>query len=406
MAMNSQTLSLCMIVKNEADFLAGCLESAAGLVQEIILVDTGSTDNTPEVGKVFAARLFTFPWRNDFAMARNFSLEHATMDWILVLDADEVISPKDHSALRDLLLGDLYMGYTLEQRTYGLDPGFVDWVGTAGDMEEERGYPGYVRSHLLRLFRRDPRIRFEGRVHELAEPSFSRHQLPYRMTSIPIHHYGKVREKARVEHKARLYLEIGLQKAGTDPGNAKAHSELGAQFLELNDLEKAMECFRQAAALAPGNHDIHVNIGVIHLRKGEYEEAEKRLRHALSLAPRNTDALLNLAAVLLRMGRFPEAQASLERAIELRPDFGLAHATMGTVLLCKGMVEEALPCLLKAVDLNPGDADACSNLAWASRRLGSNEQALFWCRKALSLRPGHRNAGRMEREILEEGRTE
>lgn len=395
----SPSLSLCMIVKNEADTLPACLGSVCPILDGIVLVDTGSSDGTVGIGRRFGATVLSFSWGDDFSEARNFSLDHATTDWILVLDADESIAQRDHDAIRSLLLDPSAMGYALEQRTYGTDPRFTDWVKADGETAEERGYPGYVRSSLLRLFRRDPRVRFEGKVHELTEHSFRRHGLPHFATGIPIHHYGKVRPSSRVRQKAEMYLGIGLEKSRQNPRDAKALCELGAQYIEMKELDKAMEAFLMAADLSPGNRDVHLNLGVILLRKGDFEEAEKRLRLAVSLDPGSADAFFNLAAVLLRLRRFEQAEGCLRRAMALRPGFGLAYATMGTLYLCEGFIEKAVPFLLEAVRINPGDADACSNIAWASLRLRRREDALQWCRKALALQPGHVNARNLEREI-------
>ena len=96
------SISLCMIVKNEEDVLARCLESAAELVDEIIIVDTGSTDRTREIAACFTDKIFDFPWRDDFAAARNESFSHATMDYCLWLDADDVLLEEDQKAFLDL----------------------------------------------------------------------------------------------------------------------------------------------------------------------------------------------------------------------------------------------------------------------------------------------------------------
>ncbi|MGH9426892.1 MAG: glycosyltransferase family 2 protein, partial [Terriglobia bacterium] len=88
-------LSLCMIVKNEQRWLEDCLNSVKELVDEMIIVDTGSRDNTVEIAQRFGARLFDHPWSGDFSEARNHSLGSATGDWILVLDADEKLAQRD-----------------------------------------------------------------------------------------------------------------------------------------------------------------------------------------------------------------------------------------------------------------------------------------------------------------------
>ena len=96
-------LSLCVIAKDEAAFLQRCLASVAGLVDEIVVVDTGSCDDTPKVARGAGARVFSPPWQDDFSQARNRSLAAARGEWILVLDCDEVLARADHDRLRDLL---------------------------------------------------------------------------------------------------------------------------------------------------------------------------------------------------------------------------------------------------------------------------------------------------------------
>ena len=100
------SVSLCMIVKNEEDVLERCLKSAAELVDEIIIVDTGSTDRTKEIAARFTGKIFDFPWRDDFAAARNESFSHASMDYCMWLDADDVLLEEDQrafSALKETL---------------------------------------------------------------------------------------------------------------------------------------------------------------------------------------------------------------------------------------------------------------------------------------------------------------
>jgi len=103
------SISICMIVRNEEKKLPGCLESCAGLGNEIIVVDTGSTDRTKEVAAGMGAKVFDFPWIDDFAAARNESIRHATGDWILWMDADERIDQGNREKLRALfeLLGEV-----------------------------------------------------------------------------------------------------------------------------------------------------------------------------------------------------------------------------------------------------------------------------------------------------------
>ncbi|MBW1802379.1 MAG: glycosyltransferase family 2 protein [Deltaproteobacteria bacterium] len=156
-----QTLSLCMIVKDEEEYIGRCIESVQELVDEMVIVDTGSSDNTIKIASGLGASVYHAPWENDFSRSRNISLDKSRADWILVLDADEVISGRDHGLIRDLISKREYFGFKLDQRSYGMDPNFINWIKTRGVYPEEAGYPGYVSSPLIRLFRNDPRIRFE-----------------------------------------------------------------------------------------------------------------------------------------------------------------------------------------------------------------------------------------------------
>lgn len=104
------TVSLCMIVKNEEEVIARCLESVADLVEQIIIVDTGSTDRTKELAAAFTDRIYDFPWIDDFAAARNYAFDQATMDYCMWLDADDILLPEDRRAFRkakEALTGDV-----------------------------------------------------------------------------------------------------------------------------------------------------------------------------------------------------------------------------------------------------------------------------------------------------------
>src|SRR3989338_5293163 len=117
--MAKQTISLCMIAKDEEKYLEQCLSSVKGLVDEIIIIDTGSKDKTKEIAKKFNAKIFDFKWVDDFSAARNESLKQAAKDWILVLDADEVIEEKDLGKIKNIVENqEDFAGFQFEQRSY------------------------------------------------------------------------------------------------------------------------------------------------------------------------------------------------------------------------------------------------------------------------------------------------
>lgn len=149
------SVSLCMIVKNEEDVLGRCLESAAGLVEEIIVVDTGSTDRTREIAARFTDLIFDFPWQDDFAAARNASFSHASMDYCLWLDADDVLLEADRTAFLKLK-AELDPAVSVVMAPYH-----------TGFDEEGRVTFSYYRE---RLIRNGAGMRWAGAVHEAITP--------------------------------------------------------------------------------------------------------------------------------------------------------------------------------------------------------------------------------------------
>ena len=154
-------LALCMIVRNEGPRIATCLASVRGLADEIVVVDTGSSDGTASLARDLGARVVDFPWCDDFSAARNAGLSAATARWILVLDADEALPPASHAPLRALLSGPNGRAYNLIQRS------------------TLPGGAATVAVHIARLFPRHPGVRFERPIHEQVNTSLERtgHQI-------------------------------------------------------------------------------------------------------------------------------------------------------------------------------------------------------------------------------------
>lgn len=148
--MTTPDITLCMIIKNEANHLEKCLSSVCGLVSEIIIADTGSEDNSKEIAQRFGAKIIDIPWENDFTKARNISLEYATSAWVLVLDADEAVDHWSENLLQPLLGAEYIHGYWLP---------IIHYVGDIPEAD-------FVTDHVCRLFRNDKRIIFRGSIHE------------------------------------------------------------------------------------------------------------------------------------------------------------------------------------------------------------------------------------------------
>ena len=310
-------LSLCMIVKNEEKYLARCLKNAPPVVDEIVVIDTGSTDRTKDIAEIFGAKVHNFTWKGDFSEARNFSLNFATGDWILVLDADEVISSDDHEAIGKLVRrNDVKpFAYSFVTRNYVKEMTVTGWTENKGRYREEAG-TGWFPGEKVRLFPNDQRIRFENPVHELVEPSLKQAGIRIKDCSVPIHHYGKLGSD-NVISKGDDYYLIGKKKLEEKKDDIQALFELAVQTTELKKYDKAVELWKSVIAFPGKVPDeilarAYLNMGGAYLELGKYGEAITSSGKAVELAPEFKGAVMNYALAELCAGDISRTFQALE----------------------------------------------------------------------------------------------
>jgi len=213
-------------MRDNAKVLARCLASVLGLVNEIIIVDTGSRDNSIEIAKSWGARVFEDPWQDDFARPRNIGIERARGQWVLIMDPDEIILPKDHDDLRWLTRAKNFDSFWLTTRNYGPMNYRMDYKILGKDADPLKKYEGYVPSTKTRFFRNGVGIRFEGCWHELADWYIRRYKLRQGSSPIPIHHWThEISQKSGMEKRA-FYLKMGRKKVREWPNHGQARWEL------------------------------------------------------------------------------------------------------------------------------------------------------------------------------------
>jgi tetratricopeptide (TPR) repeat protein len=197
-------VSLCMIVKNEEASLARCLAGIEKFVDEIVVVDTGSSDGTVKVAAACGAQVYAVSWEDDYAAARNVAVAHANGSWVLALDADERLALSDRDRFRELVatVRRSPAGVIFTTRNYVTDAGVQGWRRNDGVYAEESG-TGWLLSDKVRLFPRRTDVRYEHAVHEIVEESLQRCGLKLMRTEIPIHHYGRL-DAGRTLRKAEL----------------------------------------------------------------------------------------------------------------------------------------------------------------------------------------------------------
>ncbi len=347
-----QRVSLSMIVKNEERNLPACLESVADLVDEIVVVDTGSTDRTKEVAARFGARVFDFAWVDSFAAARNASLRHVTGDWVFWLDADDRLDEDNRRRLRGLLAG-----LQDEQAAY---------VMKCLCLPEHDTGAATVVDHV-RLFRYHPDLRWEYRVHEQILGSLRRRGTEIRLADVVIQHTGyqdPAQRPRKVERDLRL---LRLQDRET-PDDPFVLFNLGSLCSELNRPAEALPLLRRSLRRSNPQDSIvrklYALIVFCHRQLGQSREALAACREGLDCCPEDVELLYTQARLLRGLEDLPGAAACLGRLLKTPPadyfasvDPGLrgykARLLLGQIRRDQGLHGDAEAAWRAAVDEHP-----------------------------------------------------
>jgi glycosyltransferase involved in cell wall biosynthesis len=355
---NGLTLSLCMIVKDEEEMLEQCLASAADHVDEIVIVDTGSTDRTIEIAESFGAKVLHHEWTGDFSEARNVSFDAASGDWLMYLDADEVLVDGDGARLRELT------GQVWREAMFLIE------INHTGDVEDGMA----VTHEALRVFRNRPEYRFEGRIHEqiaYALPSY----LPERLAvaQIRMEHYGYLGAVRDAKGKSQRNIELLERQRAEGVDTPFLDFNLGSEYAAAGESTKALGHFERAWSVLHDDPDIALY--------GFANSCAARLVKALRVE-----------------GRFDDAIARGDEILELFDGFtdivfeqALCAAQRHDNERCKELLERCLAMGDAPASYSPtvgcGSYIAMVSLADAERALGNPERQVALLREALGLNP-------------------
>lgn len=369
------SLSLCMITKNEEQFLERCINSVKPAVDEIIVVDTGSTDRTKEIAKALGATVLDFAWGDDFSKARNFAIEHATGDWILVLDADEVLDAADAGKIKEMISDAESQGidaYSFITKNFSNNFKLEGWRHCSPPVN---GFYGWHGSKKTRLFRNRKGYHFDGEIHELVDYSILAAKGVIKLSQIPILHFQR-QDKQKIDY----YMSLGEKKARNNPKNAKAHLDFANQNRIVGNNQIAIEEFNKAVFLSKQKGSFYVKanlgLGAIYLSLNELDKAKGCFENILLAKPDNADAHLNLGNVFFKMNDLANAEQSFKKCLTINEDNVLALVNLGAVYDKQGKYAEAISMLDKSILLNPHNPDAFFNLGVAYGRLSDYETAL------------------------------
>ena len=290
-----------MIVKNEREHLGRCLSSVKEIVDEMIVVDTGSTDGTQEIAREHGATLIQSTWENDFARARNRSLAEARGDWILVLDADEFIPPGEETALRALLTRETPAAFNLVVQC-----------------SSDGGLTGML-VHIVRLFPNRPDVRYEWPVHEQVMTSLARARVPVVNATVRVVHtgYSDRETNRRKQIRNREILQAQLDRE--HEVSPMTFFLLEGCLLDLGETEAALKRYREAERVAQETNTAgevargaHVRQVTCLLKLGRAEEAIAAMPTAYQESW-HPELVAHRAEAEARCGRAEEARSWHER---------------------------------------------------------------------------------------------
>lgn len=364
-------ISLCMIVKNEENFLTRCLESVTDLVEEIIIVDTGSTDKTKEICTSYKVKLYDFVWSESFAEARNFGINKATKEWILYIDADEEVFVKNIEELKNSL-------ETIDKNLY-----LVPIINYYGSSSPNPNHSYLFTSH--RLFKNNKHFKFIGNIHEhlnkesLTEKDLKEVEI---IRSIEIHHYGYMDSVVKDKKKNERNLKL-LIKEKKDPNyDPWIDYHIASEYYRMKEYEKAFT---------------ELNSSIFHFLK----------RHQM---PPSLIYKLKYE-ILILLKSYKSAKTSIDKAIQLYPDYVDLYFYKGIILFQENLFEEAIKVFTYCLKLGESNikylilSGTGSYSAWyfigcCYEKLNNYQNAITAYKEALNIYPNYMDAKKKLSKIL------
>lgn len=308
MNQNTMGLALTMIVKNEENCIKRCLDSVIDIVDEMVIVDTGSTDKTIDICRSYNAQVFNYSWNNNFAEARNFGLDKVTQDWVLWLDADEEVARENREQLSNQDLFDNYDALSVP---------LINFYGEKVDYDEiaQIAQPRFFRNHMG--------FRFENKIHEWLNISSAYDQDRVGFLDLKIYHYGYLNTQVENKQKFLRNVKLLLQELKEEKNHAWTHYYLAMEYYRRNQFKSSFEHVNQSITL-------FIKEGII---------PPPSMLYSLKYS------------ILIRTESWEGAWPGIKSAVRMFPDYVDLKFYMGVILYCKQMYQEALDCFKECIQL-------------------------------------------------------
>jgi Flp pilus assembly protein TadD len=396
-----------MIVKNEEISLPKCLGSVKNFVDEIVVLDTGSTDKTPRIAQQFGAKVHYFAWNNNFSAARNEALKYVTGDWILVLDADETLTPEIMPLLKAVISKEEYIAINL--------------------VRQEVGSTQSPYSLVSRLFRNHPDIYFDRPYHALIDDSITailnkepNWQIGY-LPGVAILHTGYQKAVINEQNKYVKAAAAMEEFFATHPHDSYVCSKLGALYMQMGKIQEGMELLKRGLNQILGNqidedqkplsklkylqlqkveaaidedinydilYELHYHLGIGYTSLKDLSQAISHYQAAVKLPIYpllKLGGYNNLGNLLKSVGDLQGAKTAYETSIKIDPNFVIGHYNLGMICKAMGLFAEAINCYDNAINLNPDYAEAYQNLGVVLLKIGDVTASLAAFEYAIAL---------------------
>lgn len=264
-------ITVCIIAKNEEDYIEQCLKHLKKYDWEIIVTDTGSTDRTRELAEKYADKVVDFEWIDDFAAARNYCASFAKNNWILVVDCDEYVTNVDVSALRIMM--QRFPRYAGVMRLTNLIP-------------KDNGETGYVSDDVPRMYNKNF-YKYYYPIHEqicTTESGKSMDSLEAFLLPMEVIHHGYALTGEAMERKQRRNLDLLQKVIEKDGGSGYHYFQMGQSYFVLDDLDNAIDAYEKGLSMAESTEHVYV-----------------------------PEMIMSLAKAYCRKDRFPDALELLEK---------------------------------------------------------------------------------------------
>ena len=365
------TISLCMIVKNEEAALPRCLDSVHHLVDEMIIVDTGSTDNTIEIAEHYGAHVYTYPWNGSFADARNYAMRQAVMDWIFIMDADNELPAEDAGKLLNMTSG-----------RSDATAWFCKTISYLGDDPD----PANVICNLnIYLVRNHMGYQFAGDIHEQISCGDPTKKPVTAISDMRIYHYGYLNGAIRSQGKRERNMAMILQELEKRPDDPFMLYNLGNEYFALSKVQEAYDCYLKSYA----RFDPEVGY--------------------------NTKLIMRIVACCDALGKTAEQLKFIEIGLKHYPAYTDLEFIRGTLWLSKERYLAAIRSYKKCLKMGEaplllsnipgvGTYKAAQMLCQLHYNLGETSAAMRYARMALKFHPANREViGHLATMLMEQG---